>query len=328
MRILLMGGTGLVGSRLVQRLLGRGDKLVLLTRRADHARTRWPACEVVSGDPKEAGAWLETVPTCDAVINLTGEGIFNHRWTTKFKQELYDSRIKSTQNVASALGKNPRTAGGAPRVLVNASAIGYYGPHGDEELDESSLPGSDFLAKLCVDWEKAAMSAADKGARVAIVRVGVVLDSEGGALVQMSTPFKLFMGGPTGSGKQYISWIHHVDMTGIFLLALDKAAATGPIDGTAPQPVTNKDFTQALGKAMHRPSFMPTPALAVRAALGEVATLVTSGQRVLPRRAKELGFAFKFSDVQSALRDLFPEPLPEDQINSTPGSPSTTSPMG
>jgi uncharacterized protein (TIGR01777 family) len=220
---------------------------------------------------------------------------------------MYDSRIKSTTNAVQALSRPTGKGGG--RVLVNASAIGYYGIHGDEELDEKSPPGDDFMARLCVDWEKAALAAQQQGVRVAVVRVGVVLDREGGALKQMLTPFKMFMGGPVGTGKQYVSWIHHADLVGIFLLALDNAAASGPLNGTAPSPVTNKEFSQALGKSLHRPSFLPTPRFGVRLLLGEVAMLVTTGQRVLPRRALELGYKFQFTDVEAALRDLFAEPV-------------------
>ncbi len=304
MRIFLMGGTGLVGSRLVKRLLERRDQVVMLTRRPDAARQKWAqAVTVVEGDPVQAGDWARAVDDCDAVVNLVGEGVFNRRWRARFKQILHDSRIKSTEHVAAALAKAPRTAAGSAKTLVNASAIGYYGPHGDEELDEDSPPGNDFLAKLCVDWEKAALAAQQTGVRLAIVRIGVVLDKQGGALRQMLKPFKFFVGGPVGSGRQYVSWIHHEDLVGLIVLALDNAEASGPLNGTAPQPVTNKEFSRALGRALHRPSFLPTPKFALRVMLGGVATLVTTGQRVLPKRALGLGYRFKFPDIDSAMRD-------------------------
>jgi uncharacterized protein (TIGR01777 family) len=188
--------------------------------------------------------------------------------------------------------------------LVNASAIGYYGPHGDEEVTEDSPPGSDFLANLCVEWENAAREAQSSGVRCAMIRVGVVLDKEGGALAKLLTPFKLFAGGPVGSGRQWMSWIHHADLTGLFLLALDNPQAIGPINGTAPNPVTNRDFGKALGHALHRPSFVWTPALALQVALGGAATLVVTGQRVLPKRALELGYSFQYPTVEAALAQI------------------------
>jgi uncharacterized protein (TIGR01777 family) len=308
MRIFVMGGTGLVGSRLIQRLVARNDKVVLMTRRPDAAREKWGSqCTIVTGDPMQSGPWMDAVPDCEAVVNLVGENIFARRWRADFKELLRASRVNSTRHVAEAVKKNPRTPTGQPRVLVNASAIGYYGMHGDEELTESSPPGDDFLARLCVEWENATRPAIESGVRVALVRVGVVLDKEGGALKQMLRPFKMFVGGPAGSGKQYLSWIHHEDLIGILLLCLDNAQAAGPFNGTAPQPVTNRKFSNALGRALHRPSFMKTPRFMLRLALGEVANVITAGQRVLPKRAMELGYVFKFPEIDGALRDVLKE---------------------
>lgn len=304
MRVFIAGGTGLIGTRLIRRLRARQDQVVLLTRRPAVAREKFGDCTVVEGDPMQAGAWMDAVNDCDGAINLTGEGIFNRRWNEAFKALLRDSRIKSTEHVVQALGKNPRTAAGSAKVLVNASAIGFYGPHGDEELTEDSPAGNDTLAHLSVDWEKAAHQAEGNGVRVAIVRVGVVLDKNGGALAKMLPPFKFGAGGPVGSGKQWMSWIHHEDMVGILLLALDHAEAKGPLNGTAPNPVTNKEFGHALGRVLHRPSFMPTPALALRVMLGGVAEVVTNGQRVLPRKALALGYAFQFPEIEGALRNV------------------------
>ncbi len=304
MRVFITGGTGLIGTRLVRRLLGRGDTVVTLTRRPAAARERLGAgCTLVEGDPMQPGQWMDAVADCDAVINLAGENIFGKRWDPAFKELLRASRVRSTENVVQALARNPRTAAGIPKVLVNASAIGHYGPHGDEELTEESGPGADLLALICVDWEKAAR-AAEPGVRVALVRVGVVLDKEGGALAQMLTPFKFGVGGPAGSGRQWMSWVHHEDIGGIFLLALDNPAAAGPINGTAPQPVTNKEFSKALGRALHRPAFLPVPAFALRLRFGEVADVVTTGQRVLPKRAQALGYSFKFPAIDAALTDI------------------------
>ena len=303
MRVFVTGGTGLVGSRLLAKLRGRGDEVVLLTRRPEVAG-KINDVRVVVGDPTQAGPWADSVRDCDAVVNLVGEGIFNRRWSAAFKEALYRSRVESTRNVVRALQGAPRRGDGSPRVLVSASAIGIYGPHEEEELTEDSPPGDDYLARLCVDWEKAAREAESAGVRVVIVRTGVVLDPKGGALAKMLPPFKMFVGGPVGSGRQYMSWIHHEDLIGLILLALDRPEAAGPLNGTAPNPVTNKEFSKTLGRALGRPSFFAAPAFALRLALGEVADVITKGQRVLPRKALGLGYAFKFADIDAALRDV------------------------
>jgi uncharacterized protein (TIGR01777 family) len=300
MRVFVAGGSGLVGGRLVKRLAERGDQAVVLTRRPEAAaQLSSSGCTAVVGDPLTTGGWMEAVRDCDAVVNLVGEGIFNRRWSAAFKETLRASRIQSTTNIVAALGK-----GGSPKTLVNASAIGYYGFTGDEELTETSPPGDDFLAKLCVDWEKAAAGASAHGIRAVMVRVGVVFDPSGGALQKMITPFKLFVGGRIGSGRQFVSWIHHQDLVGLILFALDNSQVTGPMNGTAPKPVTNKELSKALGRVLHRPSFMPTPGFMLRVALGPVAGLITKGQRVVPKKALDLGYVFQFPDVDEALRDL------------------------
>jgi len=305
MRVFVTGGTGLIGKRLVKRLRERGDHPVVLTRRASAAREMFGQdVEVVDGDPMQAGAWMDAVASCDGVIHLAGENIFNRRWNAAFKQLLVDSRIQSTAKIVQAITRSPRRADGSPKVLVNASAIGWYGVHGDEELDEDTPPGGDFMARLCVDWERAAREAEKAGVRVALVRVGIVLDREGGALAKMMTPFKLFAGGPIGFGRQYMSWIHHVDMVNLFLFGLDNSSAVGPLNGTAPHPITNKEFSKALGRALHRPAFFPTPPVMLRLALGEVARVVTTGQRVVPRKPLALGFSYRFPTIDEALTDI------------------------
>jgi uncharacterized protein (TIGR01777 family) len=305
MRLFITGGTGLVGQRLVKELLHRGDQVVILSRRATHARELFGAnVEIVEGDPMRSGDWMNAVADCDAVIHLVGENVFARRWNADFKKLLYESRVLSTQQVVDALRRKPIRADGQPKVLINASAIGYYGPRGDEELTEDSAPGSDFQAQLCIEWERAARAAESSGVRVALMRVGVVLDKEGGALAKVLTPFKLGGGGPVGSGRQWLSWIHHVDLVGLFLLALDNAEAKGPLNGTAPNPVTNRDFAKALGRVLHRPSFVWTPALALRILLGEAATLVTTGQLVLPKRYSEMGYSFQYPTLEAALTQI------------------------
>jgi uncharacterized protein (TIGR01777 family) len=305
MRVFVTGGTGLVGTRLVNRLVAHGDQVTVLTRRPAAARDIFgPQVTAVEGDPTHSGDWMSHAASADGVISLVGENLFNRRWNTAVKELLIDSRVKSTQNVAQALASAPRQTDGTPKVLVSASAIGIYGPHGDEELTEESPPGSDFLSALCVDWERAHGAATTAGVRTAVVRVGVVLDKSGGALGKMLTPFKLGAGGPIGNGRQWMSWIHHEDLGSIFLLALDKPLASGAINGTAPNPLTNRDFTKALGRALHRPTFLPTPPFALRLALGEVADVVTTGQRVLPKRALALGMHFRFPTIDEALADV------------------------
>ena len=305
MRVFVTGGTGLIGKRLIKQLLERGEQVVVLTRRYGLARQMFgPDTKLVEGDPMQSGDWMAAVAECDAVIHLAGENVFARRWNTAFKQLLFDSRIRSTQNVVEALRRQPLRGDGQPKVLVNASAIGYYGPHGDEELTEDSPPGTDFLAHLCVEWEKAATAVSSAGVRCVMVRVGVVLDKEGGALAKLLTPFKLFVGGPVGSGRQWISWIHHADLVGLFLLALDRAEAMGPLNGTAPNPVTNREFGKVLGRALLRPSFVWTPGLALRVALGGAANLVVTGQRVLPKRALGLGYSFRYPTVDAALAEI------------------------
>lgn len=305
MRFFVTGATGLVGRRLVRRLHERGDQAVILTRRAGHARELFGNnASVVEGDPMRPGPWMDAVADCDAVIHLAGENVFARRWNAEFKNQLIGSRILSTLHVVEALRRRSLRADGQAKVLVNASAIGYYGPRGDEELTENSEPGSDFLAQLCIEWEQAAYAAESAGIRVARVRVGVVLDKEGGALAKMLTPFRLFAGGPVGSGRQWMSWIHYDDLINLFLFAADNPEARGALNGTAPNPVTNRDFSKALGRVLHRPSFVWTPQLALRVVLGEVADIVASGQRVLPKRPLELGYSFQYPVLDAALAHI------------------------
>jgi uncharacterized protein (TIGR01777 family) len=309
MRIFITGGTGLVGHQLVRLLHGRDDEVVVLSRRPAWAQQQLgESTVIVEGDPTQNGPWMDAVGNCDAVVHLAGENVFAQRWNEAFKQKLFDSRIRSTHHVVEALRRVPMRKNGKPKVLVNASAIGYYGPRGDEELDENTPPGDDFLARLCVEWEKAARDVESAGVRVAMVRVGVVLDRAGGALAKLLTPFKLGVGGPVAGGNQWMSWIHHQDLLALFRLAIDNPQARGPINGTSPNPARNRDFSKALGKALGRPSFVPTPGFALRLMLGEGAQLVTTGQRVFPRRAQELEYAFQFPTLDGALADILGRP--------------------
>ena len=305
MQIFVMGGTGLIGSSLVDRLSERGDRVVVLTRRPTHAQARWGSqCTIVEGDPMKAGPWMQTVNNCDAVVNLVGESIFARRWNDEFKKLLRDSRINSTKNIVQALAESPRTSSGNYKVLVNGSAIGYYGPCGDEEVTEETLAGSDTLAQLAFEWELVTNPAEAAEVRVVRIRTGVVLDKDGGALPQMLTPFKLGLGGPISSGKHWFSWIHIDDEVGIILLALDNPQAVGPINATAQHPVTNKEFSKALGRALHRPAILPVPPFMLKLRFGEVADILTTGQRVIPAKALALGYQFKFPDIDGALKNL------------------------
>jgi uncharacterized protein len=305
MRVFVTGGTGMIGTRLIRHLRERQDDVVVLTRRAAKARERLESgCTIVEGDPAQAGGWMQALGECDAVVNLAGENIFNRRWNDEVKTAIRDSRVRGTEIVVQALARAPRDAAGLPKVLVNASAVGYHGPRGDEELTEADPAGNDFLARVCVDWENAARAAEPSGVRVVMIRTGIVLDKEGGALAKLLTPFQWFVGGPVGSGRQWMSWVHHADLIGLYVFALDNDRAAGPVNATAPNPVTNKEFSKALGRALHRPSFLWAPEFALRMLLGEVAGLVTKGQRVLPTRASALGYTFRFAGLDEALRDI------------------------
>lgn len=302
MRVFLAGATGMIGRPLVQCLLDRGDVPVVLTRDPQRAAVKMAgAIEFVSGDPNARGDWMRSVGGCDAVVNLVGEGVFARRWSSAQKRRLRDSRVDSTRNVVEAIGE----ASSRPKTLVNASATGFYGDVPEGDVTEDSPPGEDFLARLCVDWEAAARAAEGFGTRVALVRVGVVLDRRGGALTKMVLPFKLGVGGPVGRGRQWVSWIHLDDAVAAFLHAVDHPAATGPINGTAPQPLRNKEFSKSLARALHRPSLFPIPPLGLRLALGEVACVVTGGQRVLPTRLLAQGFSFRYSTCDEAMRAIF-----------------------
>lgn len=296
MKVVIAGGSGLIGTAIASTLAHRAD-VVVLSREPD----RVAAGRGVRWNPASSGEWVSEVARADAVVNLAGAGIADRRWSAKRKKELRDSRILSTRALVDALGT--RSDGGRP-VLVSASAIGYYGARGDENLDETCDPGTGFLPELSVDWEREANRARDR-ARVVIPRIGIVLAREGGALRAMLPVFKLGLGGPLGSGKQWMSWIHIDDVIGMIETAIDDEAWEGAINAVAPAPVTNREFTKALGRALGRPTILPAPGFAVRAALGEMADdLLLSGQRVLPRRAVELGFRFAFETLDAALESL------------------------
>jgi uncharacterized protein len=306
MRILVTGGTGLVGRRLLHLLRESGFDVVALSRQAQP--TLPDGCTAIAGDPTEAGEWLDQINRCDGVVHLAGENVFARRWSRRFKQRIHDSRVVSTRLIAERLSTRPRRDDGSAKFFVVASAIGYYGPHGSEDLDEDSPSASDFLATVCADWESAAEPARTAGVRVTHLRIGLVLDESGGALPKLAQPFRWFVGGPVGNGKQWVSWIHAADLAGLILFAVICPDATGPINATAPEPLTNWGFCKMLGKVLHRPSWLRMPGFLLRILLGEVAYVVVSGQRVSSQRAVKLGYVFQFDDLEIALRDLLRKP--------------------
>lgn len=299
MRIIITGGTGFIGTRLGARLVARGHEPIVFTRDASRSRDALhPRVRVVSwadGAPE----WESLVDGAGGILNLAGETIAQ-RWTAGTKERIVRSRVGAVERLLGAIGK----AKTRPGVVVNASAVGYYGPHEDEELSEESPAGSDFLAQTCVAWEEAARRFEAAGIRTVRVRAGVVLGPEGGALAKMLPPFRLGAGGPLGSGTQWMSWIHVEDLVDLFVWALETPSVNGVVNGTAPRPVTMKEFARTLGEVLHRPAFAPAPAFALKLALGEMSTIVLDGQRVLPKRTQSLGFSFRHPELEEALGDL------------------------
>lgn len=298
MRVTLTGATGLIGPRLIKALQARGDEVTVLTRSPEKARAALQDVEAVAwAQPTAEPAPATALSGRDAVVHLAGEPVAQ-RWSADAKRRIDDSRVLGTRNLVAGM----RAADPSPPVLVSASAVGYYGPRGSEELPEDTPPGDDFLAGVCVRWEQEAQRAGEAGARVVLVRTGVVLDAGGGALAKMLPPFKLGVGGPVAGGEQYMPWIHLDDLVGIYVRAIDDAAWSGPVNGAAPAPVTNAAFSKALGRVLRRPAFAPIPGAAIRLLYGEMAVIVTEGQRAIPRRTTELGYRFVHTDVEPGLR--------------------------
>ena len=293
MKVVVTGGTGFLGRRLLAALLRKGHEVAVVTRD--------PGTAVV---PKGARAvsWSDLATAVDGaggVVNLAGETIAQ-RWTAPAKARIVGSRASAAERVGAAL----RAARRQPGVLVNASAVGFYGNRGNEELTETSGPGTGFLAETTVAWEEAARRAAPAGVRLVLPRIGVVLGEDGGALSKMLLPFRLGLGGPLGSGTQWMPWIHRDDLVGLLVAALEDPRFEGPVNATAPGPVTMREFASTLGRVLHRPAFAPAPAFAIRAAMGEMAALVLDGQKALPTKASSLGFRFLFESLEPALREI------------------------
>ena len=301
MKIVIAGGSGLLGAALSRTLTRDGHDATVLTRRPASRSPSEARLSFVQWTPDGAvGPWASTVNGADVVVNLAGESIAAKRWSPPQKQKLRDSRLLATRSLTSAI----RQAARPPAVFISGSAVGYYGDRGDETLTETSPPGTDFLANLAKDWEAAA-SEVSSLTRVALVRTGIVLDRTGGALPKMLPPFRMFVGGPLGTGTQYMPWIHTEDWVRMVSWMMTTEGARGPLNATSPSPVTNAEFSKALGHALRRPSLLPAPAFALRLALGEMAdALLLSGQRALPVRATDLGFSFRYSNIDEALANV------------------------
>jgi uncharacterized protein len=304
MKVAIAGATGFVGSRLVERLHKEGNRILVLTRNTAFAQKVFPSeafphVEIVGYTPTTSGSWQDAIAGCDGVVNLAGEPIAEERWTSERKREILNSRQLGTEKIVEAIAKaNPK-----PRVLVNASAIGYYGTSEAAIFDESSSSGKDFLAQVCQAWEAEAQKVKDSSVRLVILRLGIVLGL-GGALGKMITPFKLFAGGPIGSGRQWFSWIHVDDLVDLILQALTKSEIEGVYNATAPNPVRMAELSQTMGQVMNRPSWLPVPGFALEALLGDGAIVVLEGQQVLPKRTLEAGFRYQYPNLPSALKDI------------------------
>jgi len=299
MKILITGGTGFVGTQLTSRLTQDGNEVTILTRSLKRSGEPPRGISYLQGDPTQKGPWQEAIKNHDAVINLAGASIFE-RWTEEHKRAIRESRINTTRNIVEGITSDR----GKQMTLFSTSAVGYYGFHGDEEITEESSPGTDWLAKVAVEWEGEALKARDKGARVVITRFGIVLGEKGGALGQMIPLFKKFIGGPIGSGKQWFSWVHIKDLAEAFAFLMKHPEISGPVNVCAPNPVRNKDLAKTLGKALHRPSFMPAPGFMIKLVLGEFGSVILEGQRVIPRRLLENGFVFQYPDIEKALHRI------------------------
>lgn len=304
MKVLVTGGTGFIGSLVTKKLVNKGHEVILLTRGNKKIPTELELPGVSSHSyafQEDSQLPLELMQTIGGIINMAGEPIFTGRWTKEKKERIFSSRIPITRQITEGISK---LKGNNPPSLVSASAVGYYGPREEEELKESDSPGSDFLAQLAVQWEKEALQAQEYGSKTVVLRTGIVLDKGGGALAKMLLPFNFFIGGPLGSGKQYVSWIHREDMANLYVEALLNPKIQGPINATAPHPVTMKELSQTIGKVMHRSSWLPVPAFALKLLIGESAQVILTGQKVTPFELMKLGYRFAFPKLEKALREI------------------------
>ncbi|MCX8110067.1 MAG: TIGR01777 family oxidoreductase [Syntrophorhabdaceae bacterium] len=299
MKLLITGGTGFVGRELSSRLIQEGHEVTILTRSLKSPQKQKAGLSYLEGDPTEKGQWQEAVKDYNGVINLAGASIFS-KWSEEYKKTIRDSRVFTTRNIVEAIPQFKDKE----FHLFSASAVGYYGFHGDEEFTEESPPGSDFLASVAAEWEAEAKKAQDKGTRVVITRFGIVLGERGGALGQMVPLFKRFIGGPIGSGRQWFSWVHIKDLSEAFIFLIKHHEITGSVNICSPNPVRNRDLAKAIGRVLNRPSFVPAPGFMVKLVLGEFGSVILKGQKVIPKRLLEKGFLFQFPEINSALESI------------------------
>ena len=300
MRIVITGGTGLIGGALAREMGAAGHDVVVLTRDPGRAGTLPPGVRAARWDGRTAQGWSSLLEADTAIVHLAGESVAQGRWTAEKKRRIRDSRVVSGAAVMDAIREAPVK----PRVLIQSSAVGYYGGRGDEVISEDAPPGRDFLSGVCKEWEASTAEAESLGVRRAVARTGIVLAREGGALPVMSLPFKMMIGGPIGDGRQWFPWIHIEDEVGALRFLLERDDARGPFNLMAPHPVTNRELTKTLARALGRPGFLPAPGFALRIALGEMADSLLQGQRAVPSRLSELGYAFRWPELEPALRNL------------------------
>ncbi len=300
MKVVVSGATGTIGRALIEELVARGDQVTALSRNAGAARETLGVDAAAWADPQSEPAPVDALRGADAVVHLLGEPVAQ-RWSDEARREIRESRVLGTRNLVAALRELPEDE--RPGTLVSQSATGLYGPRGDERVDETAEAGSDFLAEVTEAWEGEARAAEDLGVRVVMTRTGVVLSESGGALEKMLPPFKLGVGGPVAGGRQYVPWVHMDDVVGALLFALDTQAASGPLNLTAPEPVTNGELSKTLGRVLHRPALAPVPGLALKLLYGDMASIILSGVRAVPSRLLALGYAFRRPDLEDALRE-------------------------
>jgi len=300
-RIVITGATGLIGKQLVNALINRGDSLTIFSRNTEKAKSIFPSAkEIVEWDYRKPEKWKSKLEDSDAVIHLAGINLFSKRWNDEFKKSIIESRQLSTKNLVDAL----KSCKNNPNIFISASGIGYYGDCGEKVLDEESPKGNDFLSDVCDVWESESRNISGYGIRNVQIRTGLVLSTEDGALKQMLPPFKFFIGGYLGNGKQWASWLHIDDIVEIYLHAIDNSSLTGSLNATAPNPIRMKEFAQTLARVLHRPSLFPVPKFILRLVVGEASEVVLASQRIDVKKLVESGYKFKFEILEDALKDL------------------------